>query len=280
MSNPCDGNHKVVIQPYDEDGDPGTMSQTISQVNALEVLLRQSDCPSIAVSFSDVVSDADLVDAKDDGLDVAELRIDRFGSHGVDHVVGHVRRFAAFPTIATIRTEAEGGEWTGLDADRLELFRAVMAEVDGIDIELSSSSILPEVVDAAKALDKVVIISNHNFDHTPSELELLAMATEAKALGADLVKLSAMAKSFADLTTLAEFTIHHAHLGLIVIAMGAHGSLSRVQFPAFGSRLTYAWSSGKPVSGQLKFDETFDALRRFYPAFNEKKIVELQIIEP
>ena len=208
-----------------------------------------------------------------------ELRIDRYTSTDREHVLAQVRRFATVATIATIRTADEGGEWAGSDEERLSLFEAVIPHVDGIDIELASIDILAAVVQAAKSHDKVVIISNHNFEATPPMERLVEMAQRAKELGADFVKLSAMANSHEDLRTLAAFTIQNVELGLIVIAMGGHGVASRIFFPALGSRLTYAYSQAWPVSGQLTYEETFEELRLFYPDFNEKKIIELGILE-
>lgn len=241
--------------------------------------LLASDRPAIAVSFADQISSEDLDRARSEGLDVAELRIDRYSSWEIGHVVDTVKRFGQFPTIATIRTATEGGQWDGTDRDRLALFRAVLPHVDGVDVELSSRTIVHAVVEEARAQGKVVIISNHNFDETPSSEELNDMATSAKALGADVVKLSAFAHSPEDIQRLAAFTIDQAELGLIVIGMGAHGSVSRVFFPALGSKLTYAHHGNWVVSGQLDFEETFQELRRFYPTFNEAKVVELQLIE-
>lgn len=251
---------------------------TITKAPSLSELLH-SACPAIAVSFADELPEDDLAQAQAEGLDVFELRIDRYTSSDRDHVLAQVRRFAEVATIATIRTADEGGQWAGSDEERLALFQAVIPHVDGIDIELASQGILPEVVRTAKSHDKVVIISNHNFDATPPVKELEEMAHEAKDLGADFVKLSAMANSSDDLRSLAAFTIQNAELGLIVIAMGEHGTASRVFFPALGSRLTYAYASAWPVSGQLTFDETFEELRRYYPEFNENKIIELEILE-
>lgn len=253
------------------------MSTTITVPKLRDVL--QSSVPAIAVSFADQLSDEDLLSAQADGLDVFELRIDRYTSTDREHVLTQVQRFANVATIATIRTSDEGGEWTGSDEARLALFEAVIPLVDGIDIELASTGILQQVVQTAKALGKIVIISNHNFEVTPSLDRLVEMAQAAKGLGADFVKLSAMANSHEDLRSLAAFTIEHADLGLIVIAMGGHGTASRVFFPALGSRLTYAYSQAWPVSGQLTYKETFEQLRLFYPEFNEKKIIELKLLE-
>jgi len=253
------------------------MSTTIT-VSKLSEILRSS-VPAIAVSFADQVPEDDLERARREGLDVFELRIDRYTSSDREHVLTEVQRFEGLPTIATIRTADEGGQWAGSDEERLDLLRAVLPHVDGIDIELASIEVLLKVIPVAKSLGKVVIISNHNFEATPPMEDLEEMARRAKELGADFVKLSAMANSFEDLRTLAAFTITNAELGLIVIAMGQHGTASRVFFPALGSRLTYAYSQAWPVSGQLTYEETFRELRLYYPGFNEKKIIELEILE-
>lgn len=253
---------------------PAMSIVTHTHVQSLSELLH-SPIPAIAVSFADEVTDRDLTAARAEGLDVAELRIDRYASTDPDHVRSQAKRYADFATIATIRTDDEGGQWDGSDDDRLALFRAVLPEVHGIDIELNSMSILPQVVEAAKELGKIVIISNHNFEITPSIGTFEEMAHRAKDLGADFVKLSAMANSPEDLRTLAAFTVANADLGLIIVAMGEHGTASRVFFPALGSRLTYAYANAWPVSGQLTYQHTFDELRLYYPEFNQKKIIEL-----
>ena len=236
------------------------------------------DVPAIAVSFADGSTREDVDRATADGLDVAELRIDRYDSYDLDHVVETVRGFEQFPTIATIRTKDEGGDWTGSDADRLELFRAVLPYVHGVDVELSSVGILSTVIEEAHSQGKVVVLSSHNFDATPATADLVRTATDSKRLGADYVKLAAFVRSPEDLRTLASFTLEHAHLGLIVIGMGGHGSASRVFFPALGSKLTYAHIGRWVVSGQLDYRQTFEALRSFYPEFDQRKIEELGLL--
>jgi 3-dehydroquinate dehydratase I len=241
--------------------------------------LLQGNEPLIGVSFSDGTPQSDVDAALSQGLDVAEVRIDRFRSFEPSYVVEKVRRFSGLPTIATIRVANEGGSWNGSETARLELFLNVLPEVQGIDIELNASEILTDLIKAAKAQNKIVIISNHNLVETPPATDLRVMALKAKSLGADLVKLSTTAESMEDIQSLASFTIENAELGLIVIAMGPLGGVTRIFFPALGSKLTYAYIEQPPVSGQLVFTDTFDLLRRFYPGFNEKKIRELELLE-
>lgn len=257
------------------------MSLTVPSATTKRLADRLDEArPLIVVSFTDQISDAGLSAAAQDGLDVAEVRIDRFQELSASYVEHQLRRFASLPTIATIRTSDEGGDWAGDDAERLALFRATAPLVDAVDIELSSSSLLEPVATEAHSRGCMVIVSNHNFDTTPSSDQLADMVDRAKAVGADLVKLSAWVESEDEFKRLAEFTIEHSDAGLVVIAMGPRfGALSRVFFPAIGSRLTYAHNGHYAVSGQMDFQTTFQRMRQFYPAFNERKIVDLEILE-
>ena len=239
--------------------------------------LMASGTPLIAVSFADGRTDQDIAEWLESGLDIAELRVDRYTSFDLTHVVDEVKRYEAFPTIATIRSKGEGGSWDGNEDDRLELFTAIIPEVDAVDIELNSPELLQRVVDIAHAHATFVVVSHHNFDATPTAVELDEIALRAKRLGADCVKIAATATNQDDLRTLAAFTLRQAHLGLIVIAMGPIGVVSRVFFPALGSRLTFAHAGEYPVSGQLDYQSTFEYLRAFYPDFDNNKNMELTL---
>lgn len=241
--------------------------------HAIRALL-DDEVPAIAVSFADDASDHDIAAAVADGVDVAELRVDRYGSVDVERVVAEARRFTALPTLATVRSATEGGDWAGTEAQRAEVYTALLEVVGAIDVEVACVEASPElaaVVAAARARGVVVILSHHDFDATPEGDALDALAARARALGADYVKVATMARSTADVGRLAAFTLRHADDGVIVIAMGPHGSQSRVFFPALGSRLTYAHLGRWPVPGQLSFAETFELLARFSPEFAERK---------
>jgi 3-dehydroquinate dehydratase I len=248
-------------------------------VNKLDDLLARPS-PAIAVSFGDTESDDDVREGIESGLDVAEIRIDLFSSLDHGHVLAQVRRFVDVASLATIRLAAEGGRWQGAEPDRLRLFLAVLPEVDGIDVELSSDrTTLTTLVAEAKRQDKTTIVSSHNFDETPPSAQLDDVVKEAKRLGADYVKVVTMPHSAEDVRRLAEFTLANADAGLIAFGMGSHGVGSRVFFPALGSRLTYASGAQSPVSGQIPFRDMFYMMRKFHPDFNARKMIELELLE-
>ena len=231
-----------------------------------------SGVPAVAVSVADDVTDPELADLVDAGLDVVEARIDRFASVAPDDVAATVSRLAAVvPVLATVRSRPEGGEWAGSDADRLALYEKVAALVGAVDVELSSSAILPEVIDAARRHDAVVVVSSHDFERTPPLDELTDRAGRARQAGAEVVKVATLARTPADLWVLASFTLAQADAGdaVIVVAMGDQGPASRVFLPLLGSALTFASTASAKVPGQLTYAETISALRSYSPAYRD-----------
>jgi 3-dehydroquinate dehydratase-1 len=229
--------------------------------------------PLVAVSLGDDDAQRDAARVRDLGVDVAELRVDWYSSFEPGYVRGQVAMFRGLPTLATVRSKTDGGYWPGTEPERLRLYEALLPEVDAIDVELSAAEILPGVVDAAKAQDKLVVVSHHDFAGTPSADRLAGIAEGARAAGADLVKVSTMAHDAGDLRVLTAFTLQYQSMGLIVIAMGAQGAASRVFFPLLGSRITYsALGDGElHAPGQLPFSETARLLGTFSPAFAERR---------
>ena len=233
--------------------------------------------PRIAVGFKDQATPATLRDAKNFGLDIVELRIDQYSSFEKEYVLKQVSKFRQFPTIATLRSKEEGGDWNLSESARLQLFETIIPQVDAIDIELSAGEILPKVIRSAHKAKKIAVISHHNFDRTPDAKDLLKILKDAKTLGADIVKIATMALKRADLQTLAAFTIANASQNLVTMAMGSEGLLSRIFFPALGSLITYAYLGEPTAPGQLSYESTFNYLSNFYPSFNQEKIKSLQL---
>lgn len=220
--------------------------------------------PRIAAGFKDHTPLGLIRKARKGGLDIAEMRIDQYASFARGHVLKEIAKFKDFPKIATIRSRKEGGNWNLSEKERLALFAAVLPKVQAVDIELSSTAILGAVVKAARAAGKTVIISYHNFKQTPKPAVLNKTLRQAKARGADIVKIAAMARKRADVQALAVFTRDNADQNLITISMGERGSVSRVAFPALGSLITYASCGGTTAPGQLSYDKTAALLKVIY----------------
>lgn len=197
------------------------------------------------------------------GADILELRADTFKDADAGKIERTLREIKAIgkPVLLTIRSAKEGGKYPITDRKREALFKTLMPLADAVDIELSSSGILENVVNSAKSHKKKVIISYHNFKSTPGDRKLLELASDARAAGADIVKIAAYARGTEDLRRLAGFLIDFKDL--IVIAMGGHGSASRVFFPMLGSLLTYGSITGQTAPGQMPLSEIKRELRRY-----------------
>ena len=236
--------------------------------------LLAGDPPLVAASFEDVPPAALSVQAAAAaGIDVHELRVDRFPGADPEDVARRVAAFAGRTTLLTVRSAGEGGDWRGPEALRLALFRRLVPMVGGVDVELSAGPLVPEVVALARGEGRVVVVSFHDFGRTPSTGELEDVVGRAVEAGADHVKVSTLATGTDDVSRLAALTVRGAgpRAGLITIAMGAHGSLSRVFFPALGSRLTYARVGLRPAPGQLPLAQTVALLEQFYPGYAARR---------
>ena len=172
--------------------------------------------------------------------------------------------------MATIRSQVEGGDWRDSESARLALYRAVIPQVQIIDVELGAREIRQEVLKAVAHAEHppVVVLSFHDFADTP-RLELLQEKVDlARAAGADIVKIATMVESPTDLRILAALLINNAAQPLVVIGMGAYGSLSRIAFGALGSLWTFAHLREPTAPGQLTLEQTTELLELFYPRYH------------
>lgn len=231
-------------------------------VNRFAARVLGPSSPAVALSVTDRDDPACWARSLELGVDVVELRLDRFADPSIDAATAVVGPFAPVPTLATVRSGAEGGDWSGTDAARLELFRRLLPVVDAVDIELSSMPLLDALVPEARAHGCSVVVSYHDFAATPDAASLSTLVRAARDAGADLVKISTTARDRDDLRRLAALLVGDPGVPLAVIAMGELGTGSRVVFPYLGSRLTYVPGQHSSAPGQLGHAETVELLTR------------------
>jgi 3-dehydroquinate dehydratase-1 len=217
---------------------------------------------AVAVPFDDTPSRAEVQALRVRGLDVAELRVDAFASHGAESVLAELAKYEGIPTLATIRSHAEGGAWAGREAEREKLFLALLPHVGAIDVELAAPALLAALGPAARAAGRLLIASHHDFARTPEPGVLADLIARAHEAGADVVKIAAAVRVPEDIRTLAAALLAPAEIGRIVIGMGEAGLVTRVLFPALGSLVSYAHVGRSTAPGQLPLDELVDLLRR------------------
>jgi 3-dehydroquinate dehydratase I len=192
-----------------------------------------------------------LGSAKKRGIDILEARVDLFGKNKLLRLreeMKAIRRWG-LPVIGTVRSKKEGGKLKIADRRRVELYKDILPYVNALDIELSSTSILPLVAGQVRSARKVLILSHHNFSQTPSRSTLLKITHQAKRLSADMIKIATFVRSEKDILRLLSFTYQNRGQSLVTMAMGRLGGFSRILLPAAGSLLAY--TSDQPFAGQL-----------------------------
>jgi len=188
--------------------------------------------------------------------DIAELRLDYlqdFDFADTDSLARIVEGKRP-PVIITCRSIAEGGRQVIDDSIRLRLLtEGAKRLADYCDIEAAhyeqAADFLPDITR--------LIVSYHNFDETPANLE--AVYDRITALPAAVHKIVTRANTITD--SIAIFNLLERSAGdkkrLIAIAMGPAGVITRVLGPSRGSFLTYgSLAEGKEsADGQLTCQE-------------------------
>lgn len=198
------------------------------------------------------------------GADLLEVRVDSFADLDPATLAENLKKLkkiSGLPIILTVRSRKEGGVRPLSDRTRAALFDALIPYSDMIDIELSSSGIMENVVNSAKRNGKTVIISHHNFKTTPGDGALRNIIEKSRKKGADIVKVAAHARSLDDLKRLAGVLLGADDL--IIIAMGSIGAASRVFFPMLGSLITYGSITGSTAPGQLTLKEIKEEFKKY-----------------
>jgi len=126
----------------------------------------------------------------------------------------------------------------------------------------SSQRILTEIkymINLSHKNNVAVIISNHDFDKTPSKDEIILRLGRSAELGADIPKIAVMPNSAEDVITLLDATRimreKYTHIPLITVSMGDKGIISRLTGELFGSDLTFAAASKTSAPGQISVTE-------------------------
>lgn len=197
------------------------------------------------------------------GADLIEWRVDHFTGVRDDKQIRlaltEIRQIlATIPLLFTFRSHKEGGE-TELDDDAyFALNRLAVASglVDLIDIELfNEETQIRALVADAHAAGVKVIMSNHDFQKTPPQNEIVDRLCRMQELGADLPKIAVMPQSPQDVLTLLGATLtmkeQHATRPLITMSMGKMGGVSRVTGRLFGSAMTFGSVGQASAPGQI-----------------------------
>ncbi|GAB6072211.1 type I 3-dehydroquinate dehydratase [Venenivibrio stagnispumantis] len=216
--------------------------------------------PLIAIPLNDENIYKNIDIAKEKGADIIELRIDQFNKINIEEIINILKYIKAkdLKSISTIRSEKEGGKFI---QNRYEIFKEIVKYTDIIDIELTSFDIREKVIKLAKENGKYALISYHDFEKTPDNIQQII--NQAYNLGADIIKFAFKANSFEDVAKILCITNQNKDKNIVAIAMGDYGKISRLAGFVFGSLITYSFLGEAFASGQIQIDKLIEDMK-FY----------------
>lgn len=230
--------------------------------------------PIVAGSKADILLQAANVVKKQP--DCIELRIDWFEDvedHGkVLDLLKELRQLIGNTVLLfTLRTFNEGGERV-ISPEAYRLLNETVCKsgcVDLIDVEAyMQDGLLASICKTAHENGIYVVASNHDFNATPSEEEIVKRLQFMDREGADFPKIAVMPKTERDVLTLLSATFHYRELGgikpLITMAMGGNGVISRLTGEIFGSAVTFAAGEMSSAPGQIPIDDVRSILNILY----------------
>jgi 3-dehydroquinate dehydratase-1 len=222
---------------------------------------KQSLDSHIALVITDRETNAQI---KSLSVGLLELRADLFKKQDPAYIVAQTRKRKALkiPLLLTVRNQKKEGAVKVFSDDlKMEIIAAALPLVNLVDIELSSP-LLRKVVLLAHQLKKKVIVSSHDLQSTPHDLD--SIFKKSLSLKADIVKIAAYAKSFDDVMAVLKFTHRHRKFPLITMSLGPIGAISRLILPAAGSLYTYSFLHKPTASGQIDVATLTAHLKVYY----------------
>lgn len=199
--------------------------------------------------------------------DMIELRIDWFeGVYNVEAVLSLLKELREIignvVLLFTLRTSNEGGE-ANVTVEEYEMLCQRVCEsgwIDLIDVEaFMAEGLLERVSDVAHQNGVYVVASNHDFDQTPKEDEIVRRLNYMDEHGGDIPKIAVMPKEERDVLTLLSATLRYKETGgvkpVITMTMGKSGVISRLAGELFGSAVTFAAAGQVSAPGQISIDE-------------------------
>lgn len=177
------------------------------------------------------------------------------------------------PLLFTFRSKEEGGEMALSAEDYIALNMEAMesGKIDLIDVELfKGREVLDRLIEKAHHHRIYVIVSNHDFQKTPSEEEIVRRLAMARETGGDIPKIAVMPQSSLDVLSLLKATCImkelHPETPIITMSMAGKGVISRIGGEIFGSAVTFGAVEKASAPGQLPAEELRDILSLIHHA--------------
>ncbi len=177
--------------------------------------------------------------------------------------------------ILTYRSEREGGCGRLSRPDYEELLRKIAScqTIDYLDYEIMGSEDAFAAVKEFHAQGARLIASNHHFEGTPDEKEIVRILEHMILAEADIAKIAVMPKSLSDTMRLlyasALIKEKYPEQALITIAMGEKGAVTRLIGEATGSCLSFVTQGRASAPGQMTYQAVEQAREAIHLCLTE-----------
>lgn len=245
------------------------------ELSALAQLPVKTIVPITAKNKEQAIAQAKVIAANQDA-DLAEFRIDLldFAADSKQVIaLGHELKniLATKPMIATIRTHNEGGKLTISDADYGKTYQAYLKQpfMDMLDVEMfRDQQVVKNTVKLAHDKKVLIVMSNHDFQKTPSEDEIVKRLLKQDELGADILKIAVMPQSKQDVFTLMNATLkvsQQSKKPLLTMSMGKLGTISRIATANMSGSFSFGMIGEASAPGQIDVTQLKQLLKTVQP---------------
>ncbi|WP_336936619.1 type I 3-dehydroquinate dehydratase [Acinetobacter modestus] len=245
------------------------------ELSALAQLPVKTIVPITAKTKEQAIAQAKVIAANQDA-DLAEFRIDLldFAADSKQVIaLGHELKkiLGDKPMIATIRTHNEGGKLTISDADYGKTYQAYLKQpfMDMLDVEmLRDQQVVKNTVKLAHDKKVLIVMSNHDFQKTPNEDEIVKRLLKQDELGADILKIAVMPQSKQDVFTLMNATLtvsQQSKKPLLTMSMGKLGTISRIATANMGGSFSFGMIGEASAPGQIDVTQLKQFLKTVQP---------------
>lgn len=197
--------------------------------------------------------------------DLIELRIDFYENihdlKQVHELLLQVRQQTNLPLLLTYRSLKEGGHIQLSDQEYLSLVQTACQSgcIDIVDIELECGNMLVyQLVEIAHQNHVKVLMSYHDFEKTPTVMEMKERLEKMEIMGADICKIAVMPFSYKDVIQLLNTTMEMSQRltrPLVTMSMGKIGKITRIVGELVGSSITFASVGQSSAPGQLTLED-------------------------
>ncbi len=218
--------------------------------------------PIVGITKQDIFQEINQINTED--IDLIEWRSDWyeycFDIPKVLQTLCEIKNMMKqIPILFTFRTAKEGGQKEISAKEYKTLLSAVIQckQADIVDIELfTENTVLTSLLQKAKQYSVKTILSNHDFEKTPEQNEILSRLCTMQQLGADITKIAVMPQNKKDVLTLLcateQMQCQYADRPFVTMSMGSIGSISRIAGEIFGSAITFGAVQKSSAPGQIK----------------------------